>query len=103
VNIAGEETKGGYTLADLPSEAERLKSLRNVRVRGVMTMAPFDAPESTLRRVFRGAREALEVLKRAGHADARELSMGMSQDYELAVEEGSTMVRLGTVLFGART
>src|SRR5436190_19018213 len=55
VNVAGEESKGGYTPADLPSEAERLKSLANVRVRGVMTMAPFDAAESTLRRVFRGA------------------------------------------------
>src|SRR5207249_200780 len=98
-----EDTKGGYSLAGLPAEAGRLKTLANVRVRGVMTMAPFDAPESTLRRVFRGAGEALEVLKRAGHADARELSMGMSQDYEVAVEEGATIVRVGTVLFGART
>jgi pyridoxal phosphate enzyme (YggS family) len=103
VNIAGEETKGGYTLAELPAEAERLKTLAHVRVRGVMTMAPFDAPESTLRRVFRGAREGLDVLTRAGHGDARDLSMGMSQDYEVAVEEGATIVRLGTVLFGSRT
>jgi len=103
VNVAGEETKGGFSLAELPAESDRLKTLSSIRVRGVMTMAPFDAPESTLRRVFRGAREALDVVKRAGHADARELSMGMTQDYEVAVEEGATMVRLGTVLFGART
>ncbi len=64
-------------------------------------MAPFDADEATLRRVFSGAREALGVLVAAGH-DATELSMGMSNDYEIAVEEGATLVRLGTVLFGAR-
>lgn len=65
-------------------------------------MAPFDANEQTLRRVFSGARRAREVLAAAG-APAEELSMGMSGDYEIAVEEGATMVRLGTVLFGARS
>ena len=67
-----------------------------------MTMAPFDADERTLRTVFAGARDARDVLRRAGH-DATELSMGMSNDYELAVEEGATLVRLGTILFGARS
>lgn len=102
VNVAGEESKGGYTLADMPSEAERLHELSGVRVRGVMTMAPLDADETTLRRVFSGARQAREVLAKAGH-HARELSMGMSGDYEIAVEEGATYVRLGTLLFGARS
>jgi len=73
-----------------------------VLVRGVMTMAPLEADESTLRRVFSGAREAREVLRRAGHP-ATALSMGMSNDYEIAVEEGATHVRLGTLLFGARS
>jgi len=72
-----------------------------VRVRGVMTMAPLDADESVLRTVFSGAREARDVLCAAGH-QATELSMGMSNDYEIAVEEGATLVRLGTILFGAR-
>ena len=105
VNVAGETTKGGYETGQtaMTSEAARLTTLQSVRVRGVMTMAPFDADESTLRRVFRGARETLDTLRAAGHTDARELSMGMSQDYEIAVEEGATCVRLGTVLFGART
>jgi uncharacterized pyridoxal phosphate-containing UPF0001 family protein len=75
--------------------------MRGVRVAGVMTMAPFDAGESVLRKVFAGARAARDALLQAGHP-ARELSMGMSGDYALAVEEGATMVRLGTVLFGAR-
>jgi pyridoxal phosphate enzyme (YggS family) len=103
VNIVGEETKGGYEPRTLGSEADRLKALSSLRVRGVMTMAPFDAEDAVLRRVFRGARESLETLRRAGHSEASELSMGMSQDYETAVEEGATLVRIGTVLFGART
>jgi PLP dependent protein len=102
VNVVGETTKGGYDMRTIASEAGRLKELECVRVRGVMTMAPFDADERVLRRVFGGAREARDVLRSAGHADARELSMGMSNDYEIAVEEGATVVRLGTVLFGAR-
>lgn len=102
VNVVGEETKGGYDLATLAPEAARLKQLEHVRVRGVMTMAPFDAEEKTLRTVFAGARQARQILRDAGH-DATDLSMGMSGDYELAVEEGSTCVRLGTVLFGPRT
>jgi uncharacterized pyridoxal phosphate-containing UPF0001 family protein len=73
-----------------------------MRVVGVMTLAPLAADEKTLRTVFRGAREARDVLRAAG-MPAHELSMGMSGDYEIAVEEGATMVRLGTVLFGERT
>lgn len=101
VNIVGEETKGGHDLVDLPAEAARLTSLQGLRVLGVMTMAPIDADEAMLRRVFTGARQARDVLRAAGHP-ATELSMGMSNDYEVAVEEGATIVRLGTVLFGAR-
>lgn len=101
VNVAGEETKGGFALDAVAAEAERLQGMPGLRVHGVMTMAPFDAPESVLRQVFRGAREAREVLRAAGHP-ADELSMGMSGDYLIAVEEGATLVRLGTILFGAR-
>lgn len=101
VSVVGEESKGGVTLADLASEAERLAGLSGIRVRGVMTMAPLDADEATLRRVFSGARAARDQLRAAGH-DAPALSMGMSNDFEVAVEEGATHVRLGTILFGAR-
>lgn len=103
VNVAGETTKGGYTPDELPREAERLASLPGLRVKGVMTMAPFEAGEPELRRVFGGARAALGTVQAAGHVNARDLSMGMSGDYEVAVEEGATCVRLGTVLFGARS
>jgi pyridoxal phosphate enzyme (YggS family) len=101
VNVVDETTKGGFAPSGIAREAERLRGLSGVRVKGVMTMAPFGADEATLRRVFGGARAACEALAHAGHP-ARELSMGMSGDYEVAVEEGATMVRLGTVLFGAR-
>ena len=101
VNVSGEGSKGGFAPGDVRPEAERLATMPGVVVRGVMTMAPIDAPEDALRRVFAGAREARAALAEAGHP-ATELSMGMSNDYEIAVEEGATLVRLGTVLFGPR-
>ncbi len=101
VNVSGEGTKGGYEPADVEQEAVRLKELGGLAVRGVMTMAPADADEAALREVFKGARASAALLREAGHP-AVELSMGMSGDYEVAVEEGATLVRLGTVLFGAR-
>ncbi|MEK6612096.1 MAG: YggS family pyridoxal phosphate-dependent enzyme [Gemmatimonadota bacterium] len=101
VNVVDEASKGGLATSDLSREAERLAGCSGIRVVGVMTMAPIDADEATLRRVFAGARLAREVLCAAGHP-AVELSMGMSGDFEVAVEEGATMVRLGTVLFGER-
>ena len=102
VNVSGEETKGGYQPSMIEQEAGRLAGVKGLLVRGVMTMAPFDADPATLRTVFGGARRCAEMLQSAGHP-ATELSMGMSGDYEVAVEEGATMVRLGTVLFGARS
>jgi hypothetical protein len=102
VSVVGEESKGGLPRADWDSEADRLRGLAGIRVQGVMTMAPLGADEATLREVFAGARQARAVLQSAGHA-ATELSMGMSNDYEIAVEEGATLVRLGTILFGARS
>jgi pyridoxal phosphate enzyme (YggS family) len=102
VNVVGEETKGGFEPNEWEAEAERLRGLSGLEVRGIMTMAPLDADDATLRRVFTGARRARDIFRAAGHP-ATELSMGMSNDYEVAVEEGATLVRLGTILFGARS
>lgn len=101
VNVSGEESKFGVPAADVAALADRLHAHANLRVTGVMTMAPFDADERTLRAVFAGARQCLDQVKAAGHS-ATGLSMGMSGDFEIAVEEGATHVRLGTMLFGAR-
>jgi pyridoxal phosphate enzyme (YggS family) len=101
VNFSGEGSKGGFRPSEVLPEAERLTSLSGLRVLGLMTMASFTASERELHRTFAQARDARDVLAQAGHP-ATELSMGMSNDYEIAVEEGATMVRLGTTLFGAR-
>lgn len=101
VNVVGEQSKGGFAPEDIPAESERLITRAGLRITGVMTMAPLDADERTTRHVFQGARAVRDLLVSAGHP-AFELSMGMSNDFELAVEEGATMIRLGTVLFGER-
>jgi pyridoxal phosphate enzyme (YggS family) len=101
VNASGESTKGGFAPAEVSRVADYLTGLPGIEVLGAMTMAPYEADESTLRRLFSETRAAAGVLRDAGHP-ASELSMGMSGDYEIAVEEGATLVRLGTILFGAR-
>lgn len=104
VNVSGEETKGGLPEAEATDLLSEIVKLPKLHVRGIMTMAPFTEDEAVLRRTFRRTRELLESCARAGTGiDASDLSMGMSNDYEVAVEEGSTIVRLGTVLFGERT
>jgi pyridoxal phosphate enzyme (YggS family) len=101
VNAAREGTKGGFHVEELAAESARLASMKGVRVKGVMTMARLDADETELRRTFSSARDCRRLLQGDGHP-ATELSMGMSGDYEVAVQEGATIVRLGTTLFGAR-
>ena len=101
VNVAREESKGGYSPDEIEREAERLRTLEGLAIRGVMTIAPEGASDGELRSVFTGARAARQLLRDAGHP-ADELSMGMSGDFEIAVEEGATVVRRGTILFGAR-
>ena len=103
VNTSGEATKGGFSADNAIESVARIAALPHLRVSGLMTMAPFDAEESGLRQVFGRARDLFERCSRevAGF-EAVHLSMGMSGDFEVAVEEGSTMVRLGTILFGER-
>lgn len=101
VNTSGEESKGGFSPEQLRLVAPRFAAMPGLDVRGTMTMAPYEAPEKVLRETFARCRDAAGVLREAGF-EARELSMGMSGDFEIAVEEGATMVRLGTILFGER-
>jgi pyridoxal phosphate enzyme (YggS family) len=102
INVSGEEAKGGIREAWVDAVG-RICELDGLRVRGLMTMAPLTDDDDRVRRTFRRAREVFDACA-DGVADfeATHLSMGMSADYEVAVEEGSTMVRLGTVLLGER-
>jgi hypothetical protein len=103
INISKEDTKFG-----LRNEAEIFKCAEcalkspNVEIIGLMTMAPYEAPECELRRIFSGLRELRNKLETSFSTKLPELSMGMSGDYETAISEGATMVRIGTAIFGKR-
>ncbi len=103
VYIAGEDTKQGFLPEELTSVAGL--SLPNVRVCGVMGMATFTEDLQRVRKEFRGLRELFETLKKGPYAGSeafRHCSMGMSGDYHIALEEGSTMVRIGSAIFPPR-
>lgn len=103
VNASGEDSKYGFRAdAALPAIRE-ICGLDTLRVVGLMTMAPLTDHQKILRATFRRTRELFELCGSGVEGfEARHLSMGMTNDYEIAVEEGSTMVRLGTALFGER-
>ena len=104
VNASGEETKSGFEKAELVDALGEICAMPGLAVEGLMTMAPFTDDRAVLRRTFAATRLARdEAAAQIPAFRGQELSMGMSNDYEIAVEEGSTLVRLGTVLFGART
>jgi PLP dependent protein len=103
VNTSGEASKFGLAPAEAIEAAGRMAELPSLRLVGVMTMAPLDAETPLLRRIFAAAYRLFNELSRQVPGfEARHLSMGMSNDYEIAVEEGSNLVRLGTALFGER-
>jgi pyridoxal phosphate enzyme (YggS family) len=98
VNVSGEKSKFGLEPSALPDFLEYLSSLERIRVCGLMTMAPFvDDPEE-VRPVFRRLRELRNLYATSGN-QLKELSMGMTNDYPIAVEEGATIVRIGSALF----
>ena len=102
VSLSGEDTKSGFPPDQAVDAIHEVLALPGVEVRGLMTMAPFVDDEKTLRRTFVGLRRIHEEAGKLPGYRGRELSMGMTNDFELAVEEGSTMVRIGTALFGER-
>jgi pyridoxal phosphate enzyme (YggS family) len=101
VRLADEPGKGGTAPADVPRLADFVRDLSRLRLRGLMCMPPPATDEGAQRVPFRRLRELLEELNRRGHA-LDVLSMGMSADLEAAVLEGSTLVRIGTAVFGPR-
>jgi len=104
IDLGKEPTKSGAAESELPRIIDAIRQSQSLRLRGLMTLPPyFDDPEQS-RPFFRRLRELRDELGRQGAfaAPGAELSMGMSHDYEVAIEEGATMVRVGTAIFGAR-
>jgi hypothetical protein len=101
VNVAGEAQKSGCTPDAAPGLAGQIAALARVRLEGLMTLAPLTDDVDVQRRTFRALRVLRDTIKEEG-LWLPTLSMGMSADYGTAVEEGATVIRLGTVLFGAR-
>jgi pyridoxal phosphate enzyme (YggS family) len=101
VNISGEESKHGFVPADVREALIEASHMPGVAVRGLMTMAPLGRPQDA-RWVFRELRELRDSLREMplNGVELTELSMGMSNDFRVAVEEGSTIVRVGTAIFG---
>lgn len=107
VNASGEKSKYGCAIAAAPYLAEQMMTMANVRVRGLMTMAPYDANPEQARPTFARTRELFDEMAKSGVAGApghhgafNILSMGMSGDYEVAISEGANLVRVGSAIFG---
>jgi PLP dependent protein len=104
VDLGGEETKSGVDESELPSIIETCQSLDRVRLSGLMTLPPFFEEQERARPYFQKLRDLRDHWSAAGAfgSERGELSMGMTNDFEVAIEEGATMVRVGTAIFGER-
>lgn len=100
VNVSGETTKFGLPPGEIPGFLDAIQDLQGIEVCGLMTMAPFEEDPERARPVFRNLRLLRDEMARLKpHFDLRYLSMGMTNDFEIAVEEGATLVRIGSALF----
>ena len=104
INISGEESKLGMDPLDLPKEIERVAKLEGVKIKGLMTIPPYTSDPENSRPYYARLRELRNTCSKLAvpGMELDELSMGMSNDYEVAIEEGATLVRVGTGLFGLR-
>ncbi len=102
VNTSLEASKSGVSFENFDSLAQNILTLENLQLEGLMTIAPLTNDEAKIRTAFANLRELSERAKISTGLELPVLSMGMSDDFELAILEGSTMVRIGTLLFGAR-
>jgi len=99
VNVSGEESKFGLKPEEVEEVVRRVMTLPHLRLKGLMTMAPFVDDPQTVRPVFRALRELKDRLNESGICQLTDLSMGMTQDYEIAIQEGATIVRIGSAIF----
>lgn len=104
VKTSPEETKYGVSVSETMALVEKISTFDHLRIKGLMTIAPFTDDEKTVRKSFQGLRNLRDAIKQAKitGVEMKHLSMGMSSDFEIAVEEGATMVRIGTAIFGPR-
>ena len=104
VNTTGETTKSGFTPEKMRAKAEEVAKMNRIRLHGLMTIGPLTENETAIRESFRELRDLREELKNNfPRFDFPGLSMGMSSDFEMAIEEGATIVRIGTAVFGKRS
>jgi pyridoxal phosphate enzyme (YggS family) len=102
VNVAGEASKFGFKPNDVLSSVNEINALPRLEVQGLMTIAPYSPDPERARPFFKGLRELRDKCNERLGAPLPHLSMGMSGDFEVAIEEGATMVRIGTAIFGER-
>lgn len=103
VNTSGESTKFGFNPAEVPEAFATIKELKHLEVRGLMTIGPLTDDQQKIRQAFKTLASLRDKLTKAFHGHPLPfLSMGMSGDFEIAIEEGSTHIRVGTAIFGAR-
>ncbi len=102
VNIAGESTKFGFKPEEVLTQLAPINALPKLELHGLMTIAPWTLEPEKVRPIFRQLRELKAECEQQLGAPLPQLSMGMSGDFEVAVEEGATLIRLGTILFGER-
>ena len=103
VNVAGEGSKFGFTPEKLREDLENLLALPRLSILGLMTIPPIAEEAEASRKYFVQLRELRDRLQTEFHVDLAQLSMGMTQDFAIAVEEGATLVRVGTAIFGERS
>jgi pyridoxal phosphate enzyme (YggS family) len=102
VNVAGESSKFGYAPEKVLAELKEINALAKIEIHGLMTIAPWTSEPEKVRPIFRKLRELKTECEQILGAPLPQLSMGMSGDFEIAIEEGATLVRIGTALFGPR-
>lgn len=104
INVAEEETKFGIKLEEAVNFVKSISEFDNIRIKGLMTIAPYSDNPEGVRLVFRKLREKFDELSQMNlpNTEMKYLSMGMSNDYHIAIEEGANMIRIGTAIFGKR-
>ncbi|KNF08720.1 pyridoxal phosphate enzyme YggS family [Gottschalkia purinilytica] len=104
VNVAEEESKFGLKVKDVAPFIESILEFENIKIKGLMTIAPYSENPEDIRFVFKELKSLFEEIKERNYknVDMKYLSMGMTNDYEIALEEGANMIRVGTGIFGKR-